>query len=147
MHRSHSSLIHCTQMVVEKQLAGEGLSRKELGREAFEQRVWQWQRQYGGSILQQLKRLGASCDWSRERFTLDPSLSGNSFPSSSGTIFAFLEESLALPSAVYASQFLYELLLTCFYRGQKPFPGQSSAARHLTSNHRKSSGKSLQHFQ
>jgi hypothetical protein len=64
------------QMVVEKQLAGEGLSRKELGREAFEQRVWQWQRQYGGSILQQLKRLGASCDWSRERFTLDPSLSG-----------------------------------------------------------------------
>ena len=63
-------------MVVEKQLAGEGTSRKEVGREGFEQRVWQWQRQYGGSILQQLKRLGASCDWSRERFTLDPSLSG-----------------------------------------------------------------------
>ena len=64
------------QMVVEKQLASEGLNRRELGREAFEQRVWQWRAQYGGSILEQLRRLGASCDWSRERFTLDPPLSG-----------------------------------------------------------------------
>lgn len=63
-------------MVVEKQLAAEGLTRRELGREEFERRVWQWKSQYGGSILQQLRRLGASCDWSRERFTLDPSLSG-----------------------------------------------------------------------
>ena len=66
-------------MVVEKQLAGEGQSRRGLGRDEFEKRVWQWQEQYGGSILQQLRRLGASCDWSRERFTLDPSLSGKAF--------------------------------------------------------------------
>lgn len=63
-------------MVVEKMLAAEGASRKEMGREAFEARVWQWKREYGGFITQQLRRLGASCDWSRERFTLDEGLSG-----------------------------------------------------------------------
>jgi hypothetical protein len=64
-----------TQLVVEKQLAASGRSRLELGREAFEQEVWAWKAQYGGAITQQLRRLGASCDWSRERFTLDGGLS------------------------------------------------------------------------
>ncbi|KAK9845737.1 hypothetical protein WJX81_000915 [Elliptochloris bilobata] len=64
-----------TQMVVEKMLAAEGTSRRELGREGFEARVWAWKREYGGFITGQLRRLGASCDWSRERFTLDDQLS------------------------------------------------------------------------
>ena len=63
-------------MVVEKMLASEGVSRRELGRERFEARVWAWKREYGGFITGQLRRLGASCDWSRERFTLDEQLSG-----------------------------------------------------------------------
>ncbi|CAN5324376.1 valine--tRNA ligase [soil metagenome] len=60
-----------TQTVVEKQLAAEGLSRHDLGREAFLERVWQWREQSGGTILTQLRRLGASCDWEREAFTFD----------------------------------------------------------------------------
>eukprot|EP00887_Chlorella_sp_A99_P007370 scaffold2.g7370.t1 len=64
-----------TQMVVEKQLAAEGKDRRSLGREAFEAQVWAWKAQYGGFITQQLRRLGASCDWGRERFTLDAGLS------------------------------------------------------------------------
>jgi valyl-tRNA synthetase len=61
-----------TQTKVEQQLAQEGTSRKELGREAFVDRVWQWRSQYGGSIIEQFKRLGASVDYAAERFTLDP---------------------------------------------------------------------------
>ena len=61
-----------TQWVVERQLAQEGTSREELGRDAFLQRVWQWVELYGNTIDEQHKRLGASCDWSRLRFTLDP---------------------------------------------------------------------------
>jgi valyl-tRNA synthetase len=64
-----------TQMVVERTLAGEGLTRQELGREAFLARVWQWKAQSGGAIARQLRRLGASVDWSRERFTMDDGLS------------------------------------------------------------------------
>ena len=64
-----------TQNVVERQLAEEGLDRHELGREKFIERVWQWRELYGGKIINQLKRLGASCDWSRERFTMDEGLS------------------------------------------------------------------------
>jgi valyl-tRNA synthetase len=64
-----------TQNVVEKQLAAEGLSRHDLGREQFEQRVWAWKERYGSTILRQLKKLGCSCDWRRERFTMDPGLS------------------------------------------------------------------------
>lgn len=64
-----------TQNVVEKQLASEGLDRHKLGREDFIKRVWQWKFEYGGRIIHQLKRLGASCDWGRERFTLDEGLS------------------------------------------------------------------------
>ncbi len=60
-----------TQMVVEKALAAEGVQRRELGREEFVQRVWEWRNHYGGRIVQQLKRLGASCDYSEERFTFD----------------------------------------------------------------------------
>ncbi|HEX2129445.1 MAG TPA: valine--tRNA ligase [Solirubrobacterales bacterium] len=60
-----------TQAVVEKQLASEGVSRHDLGREAFVQRVWEWREEYGGKIIEQYKRLGASCDYERERFTLD----------------------------------------------------------------------------
>ena len=63
-----------TQMVVERSLAEEGLSRHDLGREEFEKRVWAWKEQYGGSIKQQMIQVGVSCDWSRERFTLDPGL-------------------------------------------------------------------------
>ena len=64
-----------TQNVVERQLAGQGKSKEDLGREAFVQRVWQWKEESGGVIIHQLKRLGSSCDWSRERFTMDPGLS------------------------------------------------------------------------
>jgi valyl-tRNA synthetase len=64
-----------TQMVVERSLAEQGISRQDLGREKFEQRVWEWKAQYGDTIKRQMIRLGASCDWSRERFTLDPGLS------------------------------------------------------------------------
>jgi len=64
-----------TQMVVERQLADEGLDRRAMGREAFEARVWQWKAESGGRIKRQMIQLGASCDWSRERFTLDPGLS------------------------------------------------------------------------
>jgi valyl-tRNA synthetase len=60
-----------TQMMVERQLASEGTSRQELGREAFVERVWEWKRHYGGAILDQMKRLGASVDWQREYFTMD----------------------------------------------------------------------------
>ncbi len=64
-----------TQMMVERQLASEGTSRQQLGREAFVERVWEWRREYGGAILQQMKRLGASVDWQREYFTMDDRLS------------------------------------------------------------------------
>jgi valyl-tRNA synthetase len=64
-----------TQNAVEKQLAKEGLDRHRLGREAFLQRVWEWKEKYGRTILLQLRKLGASCDWRRERFTMDPGLS------------------------------------------------------------------------
>ncbi|MGB7721968.1 MAG: valine--tRNA ligase [Bryobacteraceae bacterium] len=64
-----------TQMVVERKLAEEGLDRRAMGREKFEQRVWEWKAQYGDTIKRQMIRLGASCDWSRERFTLDDGLS------------------------------------------------------------------------
>ena len=60
-----------TQAVVEKELRAEGTSREELGREAFEERVWRWREEYGSTIVEQYKRLGASCDYERERFTLD----------------------------------------------------------------------------
>ena len=64
-----------TQMVVERLLASEGTSRRELGREAFVERVWQWKRQSGGQIARQLRRMGASVDWRRDRFTMDEDLS------------------------------------------------------------------------
>ena len=64
-----------TQLQVENLLRKEGTTREAIGREAFEQRVWQWKEKYGGEIIHQLRRLGASCDWERERFTLDEGLS------------------------------------------------------------------------
>ena len=64
-----------TQMVVERQLAKQKSSRHDIGREQFVKKVWQWREQSGGSITQQLRRLGASCDWSREKFTMDAGLS------------------------------------------------------------------------
>ncbi|MGB6979314.1 MAG: valine--tRNA ligase, partial [Candidatus Acidiferrales bacterium] len=63
-----------TQFVVERMLAREGLKRQDLGREEFERRVWKWKVESGGVIKQQMIRLGASCDWTRERFTLEPAL-------------------------------------------------------------------------
>ncbi len=64
-----------TQNVVEREIAKEGLTRHDLGREEFIKRVWEWKEKYGRNIINQLKKLGASCDWSRERFTLDEKLS------------------------------------------------------------------------
>ncbi len=64
-----------TQNVVEKQLAAEGLSRHDLGREKFVEKVWNWKEESGGAILDQMKRLGDSVDWSREAFTMDAGLS------------------------------------------------------------------------
>jgi valyl-tRNA synthetase len=65
-----------TQMIVERQLEAEGnVRRREMGREAFIERIWKWKGESGGTIIGQLRRLGASCDWSRERFTLDDGLS------------------------------------------------------------------------
>jgi valyl-tRNA synthetase len=64
-----------TQNVIERQLAAEGKTKEDLGREAFIQRVWRWKEESGGTIIRQLKRLGASCDWRRERFTMDPGCS------------------------------------------------------------------------
>ena len=64
-----------TQMVVERKLAADGnIGRRDMGRDAFVQKVWEWKAESGGTIVQQLRRLGASCDWSRERFTLDEGL-------------------------------------------------------------------------
>jgi valyl-tRNA synthetase len=64
-----------TQMVVERQLNGEGKTRHDLGRDAFIERVWEWKAELGGTITRQLRRMGASADWSRERFTMDEDLS------------------------------------------------------------------------
>jgi len=64
-----------TQLVVERDLAARQMSRAAMGREKFLEAVWQWKEEYGGAIVQQLRRLGASCDWSRERFTMDEGLS------------------------------------------------------------------------
>ncbi len=63
-----------TQFVVERMLAAEGIKRQDLGREEFERRVWKWKAESGGVIKQQMIRLGASCDWTREKFTLEPGL-------------------------------------------------------------------------
>jgi valyl-tRNA synthetase len=63
-----------TQFVVERMLAVEGVKRQDLGREEFERRVWKWKAESGGAIKQQMIRLGASCDWTREKFTLEPAL-------------------------------------------------------------------------
>ena len=60
-----------TQNVVEREIAKKGLKRQDLGREAFNTRVWEWKAQYGETIINQLKKLGCSCDWERERFTFD----------------------------------------------------------------------------
>ncbi|MCC2624258.1 MAG: valine--tRNA ligase [Burkholderiales bacterium] len=64
-----------TQIVVERQLDAEGISRHDLGRENFVERIWDWKKYSGGTIIRQMRRLGASCDWSRERFTMDAGLS------------------------------------------------------------------------
>src|ERR671920_1158832 len=64
-----------TQMVVERNLDSQGVRRAEIGREAFLEHVWEWKAQSGGQITRQLRRLGASCDWSNERFTMDEGLS------------------------------------------------------------------------
>ena len=64
-----------TQIVVERQLEAQGISRRDIGREAFVERVWEWKEQSGSTITRQMRRLGASCDWDRERFTMDEALS------------------------------------------------------------------------
>jgi valyl-tRNA synthetase len=63
-----------TQVIVERQLADEGKTRQQLGRDDFERRVWKWKAESGDTIKKQMVRLGTSCDWTRERFTLDPPL-------------------------------------------------------------------------
>ncbi len=69
----HSGI--AAQWVVEKELASQGLSREDLGREKFLEKMWEWKEKYGSRIISQLKKLGSSCDWSRERFTMDEGLS------------------------------------------------------------------------
>jgi valyl-tRNA synthetase len=69
----HASI--STEMMVKRQLEKEGINRREIGRDKFLERAWQWKEQYGDTIKRQMIRLGASCDWSRERFTMDPMLS------------------------------------------------------------------------
>src|SRR3990172_9847960 len=64
-----------TQNVVERKLAKEGIKRHDLGREKFLEKVWEWRKEYGSTIISQLKKLGCSCDWTRERFTMDEGLS------------------------------------------------------------------------
>src|SRR5207253_6146379 len=64
-----------TQRVVVRQLAEQGIDYRKLGREEFERRVWKWKEESGGTILRQMRQIGESCDWSRERFTLSPELS------------------------------------------------------------------------
>src|SRR3989338_11662183 len=64
-----------TQNVVEKKLAKQGKTRHELGREKFLEEVWRWKEEYGSTIVKQLRRLGVSCDWTRDRFTMDTGLS------------------------------------------------------------------------
>ncbi len=64
-----------TQNVVERKLAQEGINRHDLGRDAFVKRVWEWRKEYGSTIVRQLRKLGSSCDWERERFTMDEGLS------------------------------------------------------------------------
>src|SRR5256885_17168889 len=64
-----------TQVVVERELAKEGIDRRELGREAFVERVWQWKERFGGRIVEQMQALGNSCDWDRLRFTMEEGLS------------------------------------------------------------------------
>ncbi|MGD1094928.1 MAG: valine--tRNA ligase [Bryobacteraceae bacterium] len=61
-----------TELMVDRQLAKEGIKKRDLGREKFVERVWQWKKEFGGRITEQMKRSGVSCDWSRERFTFDP---------------------------------------------------------------------------
>ena len=65
----HASI--STEVKVTNQLKEEGIDKKELGREGFLKRAWQWKEEYGGAIINQLKKLGSSCDWDRERFTMD----------------------------------------------------------------------------
>ena len=65
----HASI--ATEVKIVEQMAGEGLTKEDVGREAFLKRAWQWKDQYGGRIVNQLKKLGSSCDWERERFTMD----------------------------------------------------------------------------
>jgi valyl-tRNA synthetase len=69
----HASI--AVHVILERQLAAEGKTKEDLGRDGFLARAWQWKEESGGTIIRQLKRLGASCDWSRERFTMDPGLS------------------------------------------------------------------------
>ncbi|MCB0634961.1 MAG: class I tRNA ligase family protein, partial [Lewinella sp.] len=69
----HASI--ATEAKVVKKLRDEGLTKQELGRDKFLEHAWAWKEQYGGVILEQLKKLGASCDWERTRFTMEPSLS------------------------------------------------------------------------
>src|SRR4030066_675458 len=69
----HASI--ATHLQIEKALRREGISREQIGREAFLKRAWEWKEKYGGIITDQIRRLGASCDWNRERFTMDAGLS------------------------------------------------------------------------
>ena len=69
----HASI--ATEAKIVEKLKAEGITKEDLGREGFLKRAWEWKEEYGGTILNQLKKLGCSCDWSRERFTMDEGLS------------------------------------------------------------------------
>ena len=66
-----------TQALVEKKLKNQGINKNEIGREKFVKKVWEWKNEYGGKIINQLKKLGCSCDWSRNAFTMDKNLSNS----------------------------------------------------------------------
>ena len=93
-----------TQMVVSRQLAEQGINFRDLGRDGFEAKVWEWKAQSGGTIKRQMIQLGASCDWSRERFTLDPGLS-----SAVREVFVTLYER----GSIYRGEYMVNWCPTC----------------------------------
>ena len=92
-----------TQALVEKKLTSEKIDKNEIGREKFIEKVWEWKEQYGDIIINQLKKLGCSCDWSRNAFTMDENLSKSvimitDFDKFSSMVNAFLDQSQEQPS-------------------------------------------------
>jgi len=97
-----------TQNVVERALRKEGKTRNDLGREDFIKRVWQWREQYGNTIIQQLKKLGVSCDWDRLRFTMDDGLSN--------AVYGKFLSGFITRKLIYRGNYIINLVPALFYR-------------------------------